>query len=371
MSKPRPDFHTVFVDREFEKSPVLSRVLEHYPDIKVLVVDSREEVLAAFDDYDEAEKIKEGKRVLWLNRYRGELVKYCPAKSPEEYCCCNLHTVNLMSNCIFNCAYCILQGCLTWQVMQVHCNESEIHNALEQWDVQQKRPMRICTGEIADSLALEHIFHHAEPLVKLFAGFKNLFLELKTKSDNVDALLGLNHNKRTVVSFSINPANLIMNVEQGTARLEQRFKAAEKLIEQGYWVAFNIDPVLYTPGWENYYKELVEQLFARFHPNSIAWIHVGILRFVGRIQGIGRQRFPELDLFDQEFVLGPDGKFRYPRSLREKMYGMILSWIRECDPEAVTFSCTEQASHWERNYGCEVNDPWFVNEHVMQKLLKS
>jgi hypothetical protein len=57
---------------------------------------------------------------------------------------------------------------------------------------------------------------------------KNGVLELKTKSDNVDPILHLNHQGRTVVSWSLNPPKMIQEEEVKTALLKDRIEAEEK-----------------------------------------------------------------------------------------------------------------------------------------------
>jgi hypothetical protein len=55
-------------------------------------------------------------------------------------------------------------------------------------------------GEMLDSLALDHITNLTTMLVPFFAGLSRGFLILLTKSSNIDNLLAVEPNDKTVVS---------------------------------------------------------------------------------------------------------------------------------------------------------------------------
>jgi spore photoproduct lyase len=363
-------FDYIFLDEGVSEMETLERVKAFFPQVPVKKVSSKEEVLRHVDYSSEARAVASGKRILYLNNFRGELVKFCPARSVGDYRCCNLHTVNLMSNCIFNCVYCILQNCLNNPVIQVHCNIKEICGSLAAFDQTMTDPMRICTGEIADSLAMDHIFKHTASLIPFFNQTEKLYLELKTKSDNVETLKDAPPSERVIVSFSLSPQDVISSLEFGTASLEGRLQAAERVLSYGYKVAFNIDPMIETADFRIDYGGLYAEIFRRFRPEQISWFHIGSLRFVGGLDGVARCRFPGLTVFDSEFVCGPDGKYRYPRPLRDEMYAFALNILREKAPDVPVFFCTERESFWHRHFGWRPAGVEDVNRHIMQNFGK-
>ncbi len=361
-------FEYIFLDREVRDFRVVDQVRRSFPDQEIQLVEDRHAMESCIDRSSPRTRINSGKKILYLNNYKGEIVKYCPARSTGPYLCCNLHTINLMSNCVYNCVYCILQSCLTNPVMQVHCNLDEIFAGLKEFDLQATPGTRICTGEIADSLALEPWLHQALFLVEFFSKTKNLFLELKTKSDHVDHLLELEHRERTIVSFSINPQSVVQSVEYHTASLDQRLQAARKLLNHGYRVAFNLDPILYYQGWKQDYCDLLDRLSQEFNGSEIAWIHVGLLRFVSGLDGLARQRFPGSTVFDQEFIQGPDKKYRYPRPIRDEIYDFVLSRLKNWDSRLPVYTCVEKASHWKRHYDEVPASLEAVNSRIMERV---
>ncbi|MCJ8347540.1 radical SAM protein [bacterium] len=342
-------FEKIFLDQEVTDFTTVNHIKEYFPEIELIPVSNKEEVLKYVDDKSMKDRIQSGKKLLYLNNYKGQFVKFCPAKSPECYLCCNLHTINLQSNCVFNCTYCILQSVLSNPVMQVHCNLDEVFTALTEYDKSIHEKTRICTGEIADSLALDHIFMQNKYLVEFFANSKNLYLELKTKSNNIKPLLELDPKGKTVVSFSLNPAEIVRKIELQTASLEDRLKAAREVLDHGYKVCFNIDPMIYFEGWQEAYTELFETISSQFKPGEIAWFHVGILRSNPGLAKIVRQRFPGHTIFDEEFVLGMDKKYRYPKPIRDEMYSLVYSKLDQFDVDLASYACVEKASHWKKH----------------------
>jgi spore photoproduct lyase len=363
-----PLFEHIFLDREVRDLRVVEQVRRSFPNQEIKLIGDRSEMESHIDRSSSKSRINSGKKILYLNNYKGEVVKYCPARSTGSYLCCNLHTINLMSNCIYNCVYCILQACLTNPVMQVHCNLDEIFSGLQEFDHQATLGTRICTGEISDSLALEPWLHQALYLVEFFSGTQNLFLELKTKSNHVDHLLDLDHRGRTIVSFSLNPEPIVRSVELHTASLDQRLEAARKLLDKNYRVAFNLDPILYYEGWNQDYLELMDRIESEFKGSEIAWVHIGLLRFISDLDGLARQRFPGSTVFDQEFIQGPDKKYRYPRPIRDELYDFILTRLRNWDSRLPVYTCVEKASHWNRHYEEVPTRREDVNSRIMARV---
>jgi hypothetical protein len=72
------------------------------------------------------------------------------------------------------------------------------------------------TGELSDSLALDSVFPISPILISFFAQRDHAVLELKTKSAEVDHLPHLDHRKRTIISWSLNPPEIIEGEEMGT-----------------------------------------------------------------------------------------------------------------------------------------------------------
>src|SRR4029450_5221847 len=89
-----------------------------------------------------------------------------------------------------------------------------------------------------------------------------VLLELKTKSDCVEGLLALDPKERVVVSWSMNPQQVIDLDEHGTASLSERLLAARRCQNAGYRLGFHFDPIVEYLNWESDYEEMLDQTFS-------------------------------------------------------------------------------------------------------------
>jgi spore photoproduct lyase len=178
-----------------------------------------------------------------------------------------------------------------------------------------------------------------------------VLFEFKTKSAQIDTLRRIAPAPNLVVAWSLNPPEIVRRHERGTASLEERLVAARRLQDAGYKLAFHFDPVIRFPGWPRAYTNLVEQLFSAVDPARIVWISLGSLRFPPSLGRIMEQRLPGTPLLREEMVRGQDGKLRYLRPLRTRLYRTVLGRIREIDPEVFCYFCMESPVVWKQVMG--------------------
>ena len=174
-------------------------------------------------------------------------------------------------------------------------------------------------------------------------------LELKTKSNHVEHLLELPHGGKTVISWSVNPQAIIKKEELKTATLDERLKAARMASDAGYKVAFHFDPMIDYPDWQKGYQGLVEQIFDNISPDRIAWISLGTLRYISSLKSIVDERFPNSRVFLGEFVPGIDGKMRYLKKIRQRLYRNVQQKIQKLAPNVPTYLCMESSHLWKNS----------------------
>jgi spore photoproduct lyase len=290
------------------------------------------------------------KNTLVLMRYPGQFLKKCQGAGAEI--CCNYFIVSYSWNCHLECTYCVLQSYLNHEALLVCTNIEELLEELKETLGRfPDRMYRIGTGELADSLALDPITAYSRKLVPFFATLPNGILELKTKSNQIANLKDLDHRGRTIISWSMNSRKICRSEEHRAATFEERLAAAVQCQEWGYRLGFHFDPLIYYEGWESEYKEVVKEIFGAIHPDTVAWISLGTLRFTPHLRDSLRGRYPESKLPYGEFVPGHHGKLRYFRPIREEMYRKIKSWIHEAAPQVLVYLCMESRLVWERSFG--------------------
>jgi spore photoproduct lyase len=309
-----------------------------------------EKELTGLVEGDFPHNLGSGKKVLVLCRNRGEFLKRCPAT--RQYRCCDYQVLNVGTGCPMDCVYCILQAYLNTPYQTFFTNTPDLLGGLREKLSEAEGFQRVGTGEFTDSLALDRITRLSRLLVPAFAKTDNAILELKTKSGYVENLAGLPHNGRTMLSWSLNSAEIIKNEEIRSATLKQRLLAAKRCSSWGYHLGFHFDPIISYPGWEQGYRSAVQELFGAVPAETIRWISLGGFRYLPSLKKIGSSRFRHSHIYDNEFIEGLDGKQRYFRPHRVELYKMIYRAIRKYShPTTCIYFCMESDEVWREVMG--------------------
>ncbi len=292
---------------------------------------------------------KEGKKEDRPIPKRGEAMDTC-ATFNRKYICCHVHVLKSLHNCPYECSYCFLQNYLTdGRTKAVDDIGTLMKEVKEKISAEPGKLFRIGTWELGDSLALEEETGQAEKLVKEFAGLKNAVLELKTKSDCIDSLAGIEHRGKTVVSWSLNTDHIINTEEHGTASLEKRLKAMHETEKAGYLIGIHFDPMVLHEDWKGGYDLLVKKVFDKVSPERVAWISIGSLRFNPEMKKKIENNYPDNRLTCAEMVLGDDAKMRYVKPLRVSMYRFLLSRLKKyIRKENLVYLCMERWDVWDK-----------------------
>ncbi len=297
---------------------------------------------------DADDPILKAKKTLYITRNKGAVIKACPGTS--FYTCCDYTILHTGTFCTMDCSYCILQAYFHPPVLQYFAGLKTLGHSLEK-TFRQNKIFRIGTGEYTDSLIWEKISLQPKFLIETFAKQNNCLLELKTKTVNIESILPLDHNEKTVIAWSLNTPDIISSEEKGTASLKARLEAAKLVESKGYKLAFHFDPMVIYPECEIQYKKVVKQIFEYVRPESIVWISIGTFRFMPKLKQIIEKRFKHSTIPYGEFILGLDNKMRYFKPLRIKIYKEIISCIKEYAPNLMVYFCMEDEEVWEKCIG--------------------
>ncbi len=346
--------------KEIFDYPATQRILENLKKYSMVPADFKApEVVSTMDSvhaiaFDSATAVAPnnhpvgfGKNILHLTTQPGTSVKQCPGS--DNMLCCHYHIINLVSNCPYDCSYCYLQTYLTQPMMTFYVNEEDIFDQVRK--ICERPPvslLRIGTGEISDSLALDPLTGFSEKLAEVMTNYENVRLELKTKSKNVDHLLNLKRKDHVIFSWSINPPEIVNKEEHGTSRFEERIAAAAKVAAAGFVVGFHLDPVIYFENWKDCYERAIDYVLKNVPNEKIQWISIGGLRYLPQLKPITVRRHPDTSIYFEESVPGSDGKMRYPRFLRTEMFQFINDQIKSKAPQIYTYLCMETKPVWEK-----------------------
>ena len=222
---------------------------------------------------------------------------------------------------------------------------------------QDKFLLRLGTGELADSLSFDPILGLTDEILPRLKEFPNVVLELKTKSNYIENLLKFEGTDRVVIGWSVNPQVIVDHDERGTASLDERIEAARVVADHGYNVAFHFDPLVMIKDWESYYTEVVDRIFAKIPPYKISWISMGVLRLTPSLKKIIQERYEKSKLLAHgEFTMSQDGKYRYFKPMRVKMYRTVLNAIRSYSPKAPVYCCMETEQVWQEVFNAQPSE---------------
>jgi spore photoproduct lyase len=181
--------------------------------------------------------------------------------------------VDLAEGCPAHCSYCYLAGSLKGPpITRAYANLPEIFDVLPGFvgrgTVTSRSKARADEGTTfeascyTDPLALEHLTGSLSALVAHFGSWDAAVqLRFTSKFDAVEPLLGLAHNGRTRMRFSLNPP-LFARFEGGTAPVAARLRAMRRMAEAGYKVGLTIAPIIAAEGWEAAYGALIDDVAA-------------------------------------------------------------------------------------------------------------
>lgn len=336
--------HKIYIEKNSFDFPLTQRILHNTSPIPKEAIDNPRQLVEEFRM--RRDPIEEGKKYVLLTRQKGDFVKPCPCT--PHYIGCNYFIIHSELNCPLDCSYCVLQHYLSNPLITVHVNLEDLWKELDIF-IKNKRgkAFRIGTGELGDSLALDHITESSKDFIAYFRGKKNAFFELKTKTTKIKNVLNQEPAANIVISWSLNSTKMAKEQERGAPPVEERIEAARQVAARGFPVGFHLDPLIQYPGWEKDYEQLIEALFEAIEPAGIAWISLGSLRFPQRFRSIIQERFPREKIFREEFIRGKDGKHRYFRPLRLRLYREVVGFIEKNGGEAIPlYFCMESEDVW-------------------------
>ncbi|MFO8013883.1 MAG: hypothetical protein R6X20_11340 [Phycisphaerae bacterium] len=312
-----------------------------YPDAEVL---HQPDVPHNRVDLGEAEPLaalRRGKQTLVLGEHRSAVRE----SREDSNTCPNYWHVSPYGFCPYGCHYCYLAGTPGVRfspTVKVFVNLGEILTRVDRVATRLAEPTAFYVGKLQDGLALDPLTGYTRLLVPFFASHRYARMTLLTKSAAVDNLPDLDHRGHTILSWSLNPAEVIRAFEAHTPPLADRISAMKRCTAAGYPVRAVVMPIIPVDGWEAVYEAFFRRLLAEVPLDRITLGGIcsyptarGLLeRRLGRDNAISRALDPR----------GPsaDGRLRYPPALRTELYGHLIRTIRGAAPQVDIALCLEE-----------------------------
>jgi spore photoproduct lyase len=335
----------IFIENDVREEPWTERFTARFPGVRPVHVDSISET-PELRGTDKEKSYERRRRNIFIVRNRAAFIKRCPCTRGAQRC--GYWVLNLGFGCPMDCSYCYLEQYSNAPGLILPANIREYRSCVRDFDSRVVNRTRIGTGEFTDSLALDRYTGYSSDLVEMFRGAKNLVLELKTKAADISGVLRQRPHDNVVVSWSVNTPRMSGKYEKGGAPMTERVKAARSAARRGFNIGFHFDPIIYYPGWEKEYSDIVREIFdTPVIRSKCVWISLGTLRYTPGLKQAAENRFADNGLFYYgEFFRGFDGKMRYPEQLRKKMYKELMKNIERADASGWVYLCMEEPRIW-------------------------
>jgi len=288
---------------------------------------------------------REGRRTLVF----GEL-KSAVRKSEEKgNTCPNYWHFSVYGYCFYGCAYCYLAGTRgVWNspTVKIYVNLPEILTQIDRIANRLARPVAVYLGKLQDGLALDSLTAYSTVLVPFFARHPFARQVILTKSDMVGRLCALDHRGHTILSWSLNPPDIAAQFETNVPPVGVRIEAMRAAAKAGYPIRAVVMPLIPVPGWEQKYKEFLRDLLSR--------VPIGRLTFGGicsyaNARSLLEHKLGRENVISRHIVRADataDGRARYARALRVRMYAHLARVAREVRPDIELALCLEDQVVW-------------------------
>jgi spore photoproduct lyase len=276
--------------------------------------------------------------------------------------CPHFERLKLAANgCYYQCDWCYLK--LTYRAafpfITVRAEYDKIKNQITKRLKKTLEPIIFNSGELADSLSMEHLTGAGREFIPYFGKTTNGYLFMLTKSDNVDVILDLPHNNRTIIAWSMNNEMVSRNFEIGAPSFDRRLEAARKVQAAGYPVRTRLDPIVPFKGWQLAYSETIRKIFKKINPDRVT---IGTLRFEKGFYNMRNSIFttgPKLPrlmekmhpMFTPKIFPGSktakSGKYSFSAEKRTEIFNFIIGEIRKYT-DCLIALCKESADVWQK-----------------------
>lgn len=225
------------------------------------------------------------------------------------------------SGCRAMCLYCYLVCSYNkCSYLRLFVNREQMLDKLLHTAAAATNPQTFEIGSNSDLILENTITENLSYTIERFGAEGTGKITFPTKFAMVEPLLTLEHNGKTIFRMSVNPEQIINQIELGTSSLAQRIKALNQMAAAGYPVGILIAPVILLDNWQKLYEQLIkilaDQLSAQV--KATGFIEIILLTYSFIHNAINTEAFPSaVTLLDRNQMTGRGrGKYAYNQSAR-------------------------------------------------------
>lgn len=328
MFKPK----TIFYEKEIVNYDLGKELFEKYKDIPKIEI-------ANHNNIEELRK-SENKEFLYLKNNLIIGVRKTH-KFVENHKVSDYLVPYTSSGCTAACMYCYLvcnyNKC---SYLRLFVNREQMLDKIIKTSEKSDKELTFEIGSNSDLILENTITGNLPWTIENFKNTKKGLLTFPTKFDMVDDILNVDHQGKVITRMSVNPDEIIKQVELGTSRLNGRIEAINKLKEAGYKVGILIAPVIMVDNWKELYLELIKQLERDLSEKvkKEVFFEVIFMTYSYVHTKINEEAFPNaINLYSKEQMTGRGrGKYMYKNELRKDGEIFIREQLKKYFPNNKT-----------------------------------
>ncbi|ATV56395.1 spore photoproduct lyase family protein [Fusobacterium pseudoperiodonticum] len=310
-------FSHIYVEKKILDNKNTLEILSKFKDAKIIKIDNYKEVFSSNNQDFHLQKLGQN-LILASNKpnmiYEGAVV--C-----EDFENDNFYYTSSIINCVYDCEYCYLQGVYSSGNIVIFVDIEKVFEEVEEL-YNKLKSLYLCVSYDTDLLAIENICSFSEKWYHFIKDKKDLKIELRTKSGNIDKFLNLDVLDNFIIAFTLSPEEIALKNEKYTAGLKNRVKAIKELQNKGWKVRICIDPLIYTDDFEKNYSEMIEYLFSKIDKNKVIDVSIGVFRTSKEYLKKMRNQNKKSEILYYPFEC-TDGVYTYSDKLKSYMIDFI------------------------------------------------
>ncbi len=326
---------TLYIEEAVARHPRVARILERFPRARRIPCERYTEV---FNPKSQNFRLQKRHPALILAHKPNGFV--LPA--PDGYAVGggrNFYFSHML-NCLYDCRYCFLQGMYRSAHYVLFVNFEDYREAIDaELAASDAEQTWFFSGYDCDSLAMESVTGFVADFLPFFAERPSAWLELRTKSSQVSALLNREPIPNCVVAFSFTPDETARALEHKAPSVDKRLAAMEKLQQRGWRLGLRFDPLIYQEGFEEQYRRLYDSLFRIVDAERLHSVSLGGFRLPKGFFRNMQRLYPDEALF-----AGPlresGGMVGYRPDLEQTLREFCSTELLRYIPESIFYPCS-------------------------------
>jgi len=329
-----------------ERRRFVERICRLYPDARRIECPETAHNRIDLDEPDALKRHRKGKRSLTFGEI-GDSVRF---SSEEGNTCPNYWHFSPYGFCPYGCKYCYLggtTGVFFSPTVKIFVNLDDILSKVNDTAHRLGKPTSFYLGKLQDGLALDPLTGYSQVLIPFFAQHPYARQVLLTKSNEVKALLDLEHNGHSILSWSLIPPDIAAQFEENVPTVDERLEAMGVCAAAGYPLRAVIMPVIPIPGWRTLYREFIERLLRDL---PITRLTFGGICSYRKARSLMEEKLGGRNTVSDSMERGhkgDDGRIRYDPAVRVKVYRELIDAARSVAPEIELALCLEERFVWE------------------------